>query len=455
MDSAVTRPPSFRTLGVRPVLAEALASRGIVEPFPIQAAALPDALAGRDVLGRGRTGSGKTVAFALPVVERVLAAPGRRRPGRPRALVLVPTRELAVQVHETVEHLARAVGLRTMTVFGGVRVDGQLRRLERGVDVVVATPGRLQDLLEQGALTLDAVAVVVLDEADLMADLGFLPAVTRILEATPPGQRLLFSATLDADVATLVGRFLTEPAVHAVDEAAGGVPEARHHLLLVRHDNKLGVVRDLVAGGGRALAFTRTKFAAERLARMLTEGGIAAVDLQGNLSQAVRQRHLAAFADGTVSVLVATDLAARGLHVDDVGLIVHVDPPHDATAFLHRSGRTARAGSGGTVVTLATKSQNKPVRALLAQAGVKPAQAVVAPGHPLLAELRAPRAAPAASGGSIFAPDPADEVVDARPGRQSGRPPQAGRVPERAGGWRPPGDHRRGRPRRRPGTLAP
>nr|NLI48981.1 DEAD/DEAH box helicase [Propionibacterium sp.] len=449
MAAAARRPHSFYDLGVRPVLAEALAARGIVEPFPIQAASLPDSLAGRDVLGRGRTGSGKTVAFALPLLERVLAVPGRREPGRPRALVLVPTRELAVQVHETVEFLAQALKVKTMTVYGGVRYTGQLRRLERGVDVVVATPGRLEDLIEQGALSLDAVAVVVLDEADLMADMGFLPPVTRILERTPPGQRMLFSATLDADVARLVETFLNDPLVHEVDEA-GGTVDAQHHLFLVRHDNKPAVVRELLTGGGRALAFTRTKFAAERLARTLTEAGVPAVDLHGNLRQGARQRHLAAFADGTVAVLVATDIAARGLHVDDIGLVVHVDPPNDPKAFLHRSGRTARAGSAGTVVTLATKNQNKAVRHLMGQAGIKPAQRVVAPGDAILTEVRAARVEPAASGTSIFEPDPEDVAEEDAAPRPVARPRREPR-------GHPPGRHatrpERGEPRPRPGRA--
>ena len=479
MASDPRRPANFYALGVRPALVEALAARGIVEPFVIQAASLPDSLAGRDVLGRGRTGSGKTVAFALPLLERVLAAPGRRLPGSPRALVLVPTRELAVQVHETIEFLASAVKVKAMTVFGGVRYTGQLRKLERGVDVVIATPGRLEDLIEQGALSLDAVEVVVLDEADLMADMGFLPPVTRILDKTPSGQRMLFSATLDADVARLVKRFLTDPLIHEVIDDVDG-PDAEHFLFLVRHDNKPAVVQELLAGGGRALAFTRTKFAAERLARTLTEAGIPAIDLHGNLGQAARQRHLAAFADGKVSVLIATDIAARGIHVDDIGLVVHIDPPNDPKAFLHRSGRTARAGSSGTVVTLATKNQNKTVRHLMGQVKIKPTQYVVAPGDPILTKVRAPRVEPAASGTSMFAPNPEDAIeeprenIDYHPrrepkahttGRRGARPdwsdtkprPERGRTAPREGsdgGSRPDGN-RGARPDRSEGRQRP
>ena len=430
--------PSFSDLGIRPPLVRALAARGITEPFPIQSASIPTSLTGADVLGRGRTGSGKTVAFALPMIERLLASAARTRPGRPRALILVPTRELAVQVAETVEYLADAVRLRVMTVFGGVRYTAQLRRLERGVDIVIATPGRLEDLIEQGALTLGGVEVVVLDEADLMADMGFLPPVTRLLEQTPPGQRMLFSATLDSDVQVVVDRFLQDPFVHSVDEERS-TPDTRHLLLLVTMANKAAIVRELSSGGGRTLLFTRTKTFAERLARELNEAGISAAELHGNLRQAGRQRNLAAFADGSVSVLVATDIAARGIHVDDIGLVVHVDPPGDPKAFLHRSGRTSRAGAEGTVVTLSTKIQNKLVRSLMAQAKIKPIQHVVAPGDPLLAELRAPKLAPnVRRGSSMFEPDPEDALEqDAAPrGRRTGegdrRREDRGRTPRPA-----------------------
>lgn len=444
-----TAVPTFAELGLDRDLVRALERRGITDPFPIQAASLPGSLAGRDVLGRGRTGSGKTVAFALPVVSRLLASRAPRRPGRPRALVLVPTRELAVQVAETVEYLAHAVGLRTMTVFGGVRYTGQLRRLERGVDVVIATPGRLEDLIEQGACDLGGVEVTVLDEADLMADMGFLPSVVRILDRVPAdGQRMLFSATLDNEVGTLVATYLHNPEEHAVD-ADRATPDTQHHLFLVTQANKREVLTELVAGGGRTLAFTRTKTFAERLARELSDAGVPALDLHGNLRQGARQRHLAAFADGSVSVLVATDIAARGIHVDDIGLVVHVDPPADPKAFLHRSGRTARAGAEGVVVTLATKNQNKAVRGLMAQVRITPVQTVVGPGHALIAEVRAPRVeATVRRGASIFEPDPEDVTDEARErparrGRQAerGRPArfarEAGDRPARPTGSRP------------------
>ena len=406
--------PTFARLGVPPALVRALAERGITRAFPIQVASLPDSIAGRDVLGQGRTGSGKTVAFALPVIERVSERPERRRPKRPRALVLVPTRELAVQVADTIDHLASAVHLKTMTVFGGVRYQGQLRKLERGVDVVIATPGRLEDLMSQGALRLDDVAVVVLDEADLMVDMGFLPSVVRVLEQVPAGQRMLFSATLDGDVQGIVDRFLDDPLVHAVDEGHAN-PDIDHHLFLVTMSTKRQVLRELVTGAGRTLLFARTKTFAERLAAELAELGVSSAELHGNLKQAARQRNLAAFADGTVQVLVATDIAARGLHIDGVGLVVHVDPPGDPKAFLHRSGRTARAGAEGTVVTLATKQQHKAVRRMMTSAAITPVVTAVEPGDPIVAEVRAPRvAAPVRAGASIFEPDPQDAPDEAQ-----------------------------------------
>lgn len=430
--------PDFGGFGLpRPVVA-ALKDRGITAPFPIQAETLPDSLAGRDVLGRGRTGSGKTVAFALPLITRIERPRGRRTPGRPRGLVLVPTRELAVQVADTVDHLAQAAGLKVMTVVGGVRYTGQLKRLAFGVDIVIATPGRLEDLIDQGACDLSDVQVTVLDEADLMADMGFLPAVTRILDATPPdGQRMLFSATLDNEVARLVKDYLHDPREHAVDPDQA-TPDTVHHLFLVDQSSKAAVVRELVGGGGRTLAFTRTKSYAQRLAEELNERGIPARDLHGNLSQAARQRNLAAFAEGRVSVLVATDIAARGIHVDDVGLVVHIDPPADPKAFLHRSGRTARAGAEGIVVTLAARHQNKAVRTLMGLARIKPVQTVVKPGDEIISQVRAPRLEPGRpTRASIFEPDPEDEPEE-RPERSSRRDdrgyrPRAASVGDRRG----------------------
>ena len=386
-------PVPFADLGIHPRVIAALRERGIDTPFPIQAATLPDSLAGRDVLGRGRTGSGKTVAFALPMVSALAKSGRRRAPHTPRALVLVPTRELAIQVAETVTPLAAALELRTMTIFGGVGQNPQVAALRRGIDIVIATPGRLEDLIGQGHVRLGDIEVTVLDEADHMADLGFLPAVKRLLDATPrDGQRLLFSATLDNAIDQLVKRYLHHPVTHSVDSAASPVPAMTHHLFNVSRDNKPAVVRELVAGQGRTLAFTRTKHAAKKLAKQLTASGIPAVDLHGNLSQAARQRNLAAFSEGHSRVLVATDIAARGIHVDDVTLVVHVDPPAEHKAYLHRSGRTARAGAEGVVVTVSTPEERGDTRTLMRQAGIKPTAVDVAPGHPAIGDLTGPAA---------------------------------------------------------------
>ncbi|PJI93859.1 DEAD/DEAH box helicase [Luteimicrobium subarcticum] len=367
----------FTDFALPAVVLRALADQGIESPFPIQSATLPDTLAGRDVLGRGRTGSGKTLAFSLPVVTR-LAEPGRdgrpvrRQPRRPRALVLCPTRELANQIAATLEPLASALGLRTTTVFGGVAQSRQVTALDAGVDVLVACPGRLEDLLKQGLLTLDGVEITVLDEADHMADLGFLPGVKRIMDRTPAkGQRLLFSATLDNGVDQLVRRYLHEPQSHSVDSAESPVAAMTHHVLLVSDAGaKKQLVHDLASGTGRRVLFMRTKHQAKKLAKQLTADGVPAVDLHGNLGQGARERNLEAFSSGAVKVLVATDIAARGIHVDEVELVVHVDPPAEHKAYLHRSGRTARAGSGGDVVTLVLPEQTGDVRTLLRQAKI-------------------------------------------------------------------------------------
>ena len=387
---------SFAELGVPQPLATSLAGRGFEKPFPIQAVTLPHTLAGRDVLGRGRTGSGKTLAFALPLAARLAgSAGGRRSPGRPRGLVLAPTRELATQITATLEPLATAVGLKVTTIFGGVPQGRQVTALSAGVDVVVACPGRLEDLIGQGHLRLDEVQVTVLDEADHMADLGFLPGVKRLLDRTPAGgQRMLFSATLDNGVDVLVRRYLSDHLTFAIDPATSPVVEMTHHWLSVRDaDAKAEVVRALASGTGRRMMFLRTKHQAKKLARQLTASGIPAVDLQGNLSQNKRQENLAAFSTGDVKVLVATDIAARGIHVDDVELVVHVDPPTEHKAYLHRSGRTARAGSGGDVVTLVLPEQNGDVRTLVRLAGIAPAKHDVDASSPVVAELTGPVAA--------------------------------------------------------------
>ncbi|MCW4354546.1 DEAD/DEAH box helicase [Hoyosella sp. YIM 151337] len=367
-------PPKFSDLGVPAPIVGALARDGKSTAFPIQAETLPDSLAGRDLLGRGKTGSGKTLAFSIPLVARLAATGGRstRRPGRPRGLVLAPTRELATQIAAVLAPIARACGLTTTTIFGGVRQNSQVAALKAGADIVVACPGRLEDLIKQGFVTLDDIEIAVLDEADHMADLGFLPAVTRLLAATPRGgQRLLFSATLDNGVDKLVTRFLNNPTRHSIDEATSPVPAMSHHILEVSTpDHKKELVRTLASGTGRRILFMRTKHHAKRLAKQLTVEGIPAVDLHGNLSQAQRDRNLAAFGEGSVRVLVATDVAARGVHVDHVELVVHVDPPTEHKAYLHRSGRTARAGRAGDVVTIVLPDQRRDLTKVLRAADI-------------------------------------------------------------------------------------
>jgi superfamily II DNA/RNA helicase len=365
---------TFGALGVPAPLVAALAANGITEPFPIQVDTLPDTLSGRDVLGRGKTGSGKTLAFGIPLVARLggKLAGGNRRPGRPLALILAPTRELATQITVAIQPLADVYGLKSTTIFGGVSQQRQVAALKAGVDIIVACPGRLEDLMKQGFVTLDAVEISILDEADHMADLGFLPVVTRIMDKTPQsGQRMLFSATLDNGVDKLVRRYLHNEVLHSVDEANSPVAAMTHHVFEVSGvEAKRVLVERLAAGQGRRILFMRTKHHAKKLARQLTDAGIPAVDLHGNLSQVQRDRNLAAFSAGDVRVLVATDVAARGVHVDDIELVIHVDPPAEHKAYLHRSGRTARAGAEGDVVTLVLPEQRKDTAALLRKAAI-------------------------------------------------------------------------------------
>lgn len=366
---------SFSALGVPAPLVAILTQQGIDSPFPIQVDTLPDTLNGRDVLGRGKTGSGKTLAFALPMVSRLggKLAGGRRRPGRPLGLILAPTRELATQITNALTPLAEAYGLNTTTIFGGVSQGRQVSALKAGVDIVVACPGRLEDLMKQGFISLDAVEITVLDEADHMADLGFLPVVTRIMDKTPSsGQRLLFSATLDNGVDKIVRRFLHNEVMHSVDEVNSHVSAMTHHVFEIDGvESKKALVEKLASGSGRRILFMRTKHQAKKLAKSLTDAGIPSVDLHGNLSQVARDRNLAAFSAGDVKVLVATDVAARGVHVDDIELVIHVDPPAEHKAYLHRSGRTARAGSAGDVVTLVLPEQRRDTDALLRKAAIK------------------------------------------------------------------------------------
>ncbi|MCU1577811.1 MAG: box helicase [Rhodoglobus sp.] len=365
---------TFGALGVPAPIVAALGANGITDPFPIQVDTLPDTLAGRDVLGRGKTGSGKTLAFAIPMVARLggTLAGGKRRPGRPLGLVLAPTRELATQITVAMEPLAAAYGLTITTIFGGVSQQRQVAALKSGVDIVVACPGRLEDLMKQGFAHLDAIEITVLDEADHMADLGFLPVVTRIMDKTPQtGQRLLFSATLDNGVDKLVRRYLHNEVLHSVDEANSHVAAMTHHVFEVADvEAKNDLVKKLASGTGRRILFMRTKHHAKKLAKQLTDAGIPSVDLHGNLSQVARDRNLASFASGETRVLVATDVAARGVHVDDIELVIHVDPPAEHKAYLHRSGRTARAGKEGEVVTIVLPAQRKDTAALLRKAEI-------------------------------------------------------------------------------------
>ena len=385
--------PSFADLGVPDALVERLALDGIITAFPIQAATLPDSLQGRDVLGRGRTGSGKTLAFSLALINSLLESPAPREQYSPRALVLLPTRELAQQVADVIAPLAKAVRMRVASVYGGVGYGPQINALRNGVDIVIACPGRLEDLIENGQCKLDFVQVTVLDEADHMADLGFLPAVKRLLELTPEGgQRLLFSATLDKGVDQIVRKYLQNPITHAVDPNDSDMPIMTHHVFSVTGGEKAEVIRQLVSGEGKTVAFTRTKHGAKNLARRLTESGIPAVELHGNLSQAVRAKNLARFSTGKVRVLVATDIAARGIHVDDVALVLHVDPPEEHKAYVHRSGRTARAGAEGIVVTMATPAQHGSVKSLMKLAGIKPFMRPVKPGDEAITDISGPRA---------------------------------------------------------------
>jgi superfamily II DNA/RNA helicase len=361
---------SFTELGVPARLANVLTTLGFESPTPIQQATLPDALAGRDLLGRGRTGSGKTLAFLVPLVAR-LSGEKRTRRGAPRGLILAPTRELVAQIDLALQPLARAAGLTSHTVFGGVGQQPQVAAIRRGVDIIVACPGRLEDLIEQGHCALSEVEITILDEADHMADLGFLPAVRRLLGRTPAGgQRMLFSATLDRAIDGVVRQFLVKPAVHQADSAQSPVSTMSHHVLQLARESRLPILIDLASAPGRTLVFTRTKHGAKGLTRQLNRSGVAAVELHGNLGQNARTRNLDAFHSGRASTLVATDIAARGIHVDDVSLVIHADPPVDHKAYLHRSGRTARAGNSGTVVTLATADQMPEVKQLTRAAGI-------------------------------------------------------------------------------------
>jgi superfamily II DNA/RNA helicase len=375
---------SFDALGVSEPLIRALAAHDITEPFPIQALVLPDALEGRDICGQAKTGAGKTLAFGIPLLQRT----GRADPLRPRALVLVPTRELARQVADVLEPLAKAVGKRLAVCYGGTGMDAQIRALRRGVEVVVATPGRLIDLLQRGAAALDEVEVMVLDEADRMADMGFLPNVEWILRQLPTDrQTMLFSATLDQDVDRLVRHDLRDPVHHEVHSGSITVAAMEHRFLLVHQLDKVKVAAAVASGAKRTLIFTRTKRGADRLCRDLRNEGVAVAAIHGDLRQHIRERALENFTSGRLAVLVATDVAARGIHVDGIDIVIHFDPPDDHKGYLHRSGRTARAGEQGLVVTLVLYNQQPDAERIQRRLGICQPVVEVFSNDPRLGDL--------------------------------------------------------------------
>lgn len=448
-DGEESKPITFGELGVPGPLVRVLAADGKKTAFPIQADTLPDSLAGRDVLGRGRTGSGKTLAFSIPLVTRLgsydslgqtamkefrdeikrrkKASLEERRSDdflpHPRGLVLAPTRELANQINDVLMPLARTFGMNTTTIYGGVKYIHQVRDLKAGADIVVACPGRLEDLLRQKALTLSSVEVVVIDEADEMADMGFLPPVKRLLEQiSPNAQHMLFSATLDHGVDEVVNTFLHDPKVHEVDSATAEPDLMTHHVFETTRGDKHELVRTLASGTGRRILFTRTKFQAKKLAKNLTQNGVPAAELHGNLSQNQRDRNLAAFDSGDVRVMVATDVAARGIDVGGVELVVQVEPPADPKSFVHRSGRTARAGKAGDVVTLVLPEQRRETRRLLNQAGIKTKMIEVTHDSPEVLELVGDRAE-RVDGWSL---DKSQPVGNPRKGKNKGAKNMAG-----------------------------
>jgi superfamily II DNA/RNA helicase len=363
--------PSFEELGLAEKITAALAERGIMTPFPIQAATIPDALAGRDILGRGQTGSGKTLAFGLPALSR-LAASGRTKAKRPRAIILTPTRELAIQVAESLQTFGDAVGIDMKVVCGGTAFSRQIDALRAGVDMLVATPGRLRDLIRRGECSLDSVEIAILDEADQMADMGFLPEVEELFDMLPVGgQRMLFSATLEKEIDVLVRKYLSDPVVHSVDPSAGSVTTMTHHLLLIGPRDKATMTAAVAARPGLTMVFVRTQLAVDRIADELREAGVRAEGLHGGMSQVDRSKVLDRFKNGRLDALVCTDVAARGIHVDGVDMVLHVDPPKTHKDYLHRAGRTARAGQSGHVATLVLPHQNRSMFSLIERAGVE------------------------------------------------------------------------------------
>ncbi|WP_282689463.1 DEAD/DEAH box helicase [Streptomyces sp. CC216B] len=375
-DSSAEPTVTFGDLGLPEGIVRKLAQNGVTTPFPIQAATIPDALAGKDILGRGRTGSGKTLSFGLPTLSAL--AGGRTEKKKPRAVILTPTRELAMQVADALQPYGDVLGLKMKVVCGGTSMGNQIYALERGVDVLVATPGRLRDIINRGACSLEDVQVAVLDEADQMSDLGFLPEVTELLDQVPAGgQRMLFSATMENEIGTLVKRYLSNPVTHEVDSAQGNVTTMSHHVLVVKPKDKAPVTAAIAARKGRTIIFVRTQLGADRIAEQLIESGVKADALHGGMTQGARTRVLEDFKKGYVNALVATDVAARGIHVDGIDLVLNVDPAGDHKDYLHRSGRTARAGKSGVVVSLALPHQRRQIFRLMEDAGVDASRHVV------------------------------------------------------------------------------
>jgi len=435
---------SFKDLGVNPALVKALVAAGIEKPFPIQKATLPDAISGKDILGRGQTGSGKTLAFGLALMTRL--AGKTASPMKPLGLVLSPTRELAMQISDVIAPLSRTVNLNSQVVAGGLSYSKQIQALKRGVPIVVATPGRLIDLINKKHIKLDDVQITILDEADQMADMGFLPDVKKILDQTKPGgQRMLFSATLDRDVDSLVKKYLKNPVTHSLANEKSTAGNMTHHVLVMEQANKDAITASIAARKGKSIFFVRTKHGADKLAKRMNESGVAVGALHGGKTQAQRSRVLDGFKSGKTNALVATDVAARGIHVDDVSLVVHVDAPENHKDYLHRAGRTARAGAVGTVVTLSTHKQVKGVRGLAARAGVKLVETKVGPMDQNLVKITG---AVEPSGVPIVVAEGGKSEKSGRPGRSRGG---YGDSRSRGGGKkkksRPRPNERRKRPR--------
>jgi len=431
---------TFKNLGVNPLLVKLLLSNGITKPFPIQVATLPDAISGKDILGRGQTGSGKTLAFGLALMSRI--AGKSAAPMCPLALVLSPTRELAMQINDVIAPLARTVNLNSQVVAGGLSYSKQIQALKRGVPIVVATPGRLIDLIQKKHIRLDDISITVLDEADQMADMGFLPDVKKILDQTKPdGQRMLFSATLDKDVDALVKKYLKNPVTHSLANDKSTAGNMTHHVLIMEQAHKDLITSQIAARKGKSIFFVRTKHGADKLTKKMNEAGVAVGALHGGKTQAQRSRVLEAFKAGHTNALVATDVAARGIHVDDVSLVVHVDAPENHKDYLHRAGRTARAGAVGTVVTLATHKQRKGVHGLAARAGVRLNESTV---RPLDANLIKVTGAAEPSGIPIVSVQGAKSEGDGRSGSYRGSRSRGGGKKKKS---RPRPHERRKRPR--------